>query len=623
MLETLSEERNVELQAIHNGIREQYITYISQQLEGVCRETCRIHKPDIIVFPEYSVPYQVLPKLKELSDELEVTIVAGTHTVLSAAKEYYIQAGLAPEIAGCNNGYSISPVLFPGKKSDYQIKHDRSIFEVTMRESKDGFKRFRSVTRNGEQYCFSVIICADALMLNTTGKIDTELSDAADDNFMVVTVACSPRPENFHGTANLFALQQIPMLICNSSQYGGTGIYLPDTLQERFTNMAGQSSYIKAPDEMVMLLDFSSDLFFVKRGVLDTNVRGSWWECSVIYGKNPDWKSDYQQTLCEIEKCLEKGEIDEAADYVEVFLSLYEGQLPHSLEKAFNTFNAQLGNFCDNVQSYMLSLQSVLLDIHSTQAQLYNEFPDMISFCVNVGVDAIPQLTALIKQRDKYPKEDISFIRPTLPAAVKRAQPTDKENMEFRDRGNYMTQLHEAITDSSVRLILVSGAYGIGKTSTVAVTFRRNLSNWSAQSISLTPTISFSMVLEYIANAIGHSLKADTLTRNRKNVLKPMIESFTKKLLEKDGRAIIVDHMENILLGLQGKDHTLLALFRDAICDLHTGYGKLIFISDVRFSKEAFPEDPSIRRIVIGRIPDNGYVKHILEYEMRKCRTAN
>lgn len=50
--------------------------------------------------------------------------------------------------------------------------------------------------------------------------------------------------------------------------------------------------------------------------------------------------------------------------------------------------------------------------------------------------------------------------------------------------------------------------------------------------------------------------------------------------------------MESILLGQQGKDHTLMTLFRDAVCGLKSGQGKVIFLSDVRFSQEIFPDHP-------------------------------
>lgn len=488
-----------------------------------------------------------------------------------------------------------------------------------MRESEDGFKRFKAFTRSGEPYSFSVVICADALTLGTAGKADIGLSDTEYDNFMVITVACSTNPDAFEGTANLFALQGIPMLICNASQYGGSGIFLPETVRERFTNIPGQPSSVQAHSEMLMLLDFLPSQFSVKKGVLDKSVRGSWAMCPICYGRNQIWRSDYLQTLDEIEKCLQADDIIGAADYAEILRSLHEGQLPPALEAAFNSFIAHTANLCGDTQICILQLKAVLLDIHSTQGHLYSEFPEMIDFCVKMGrAMALPQINSLIEQQEKYPEESLTPIQPTLPTSITRASPTESENIEFRDRGNYMNQLQDAITNPAAKLILVSGAYGIGKSSTVSMSFKRNLPNWSVQWISLTSTTRFSMVLEYMANAIGHSLKADTLARNSKKVLKPILELFSKKLFAKDGRVIVVDQMENILLGLQGRDHTLLTLFLNAVCSLQGGQGKVIFISDIRFSKEVFPENPAVIRIVMGRIPDNRYVKLILEYEMRK-----
>lgn len=613
LLETLPEEKCAMLQTLHSQLREGYVVYMGQKLKEICKQACSIHKPDILVFPEYSVPYQCLLEIKEISTNLGIVIVAGTHTVITAAWEYYERAGLDTEIAKRYNGCSISPVFFPNATPDYQVKNDRSIFEITMQESSEGFKCFRSATSCGEPFCFSIVICADALTLSTVGKLNIPT-----ENFMVLSVACSTNTEVFEATAKLFALHKIPMLICNTSQYGGSGIYIPAPVRERFTNSPGQPSYIEAKKEALLFLNFLPGQFFVMRSILDNTVLGNWAVCPMTYVEQPKWKSAYKQVLREVEESLQKGEADSASDAVEIFLSLHAGQIPIALENAFNHFMAHIGNFSGTPLPYILPLKSALLEIHSTEAQMYHEFSPVISFCVEVGEIALPQISALIKQRDQYPDQPILPIQPTLPVSVTRPLPTETESVEFRDRGQYLTQIQDALTDPAVKLILVSGAYGIGKSSTVAMTFKRNLPNWSVKTISLTPTTRFSMVLEYLANAIGHSLKADTLTRNGKKVLKPILDKFTKQILAKDGQAIVIDQIEAILLGLQGKDHTLLTLFRDAIYNLKSGQGKLIFLSDVRFSKDIFPDNSAVRRIVMGRIPENKYIKLILEYEMRK-----
>ena len=620
LLEKLSldalDKRN-DLKELQENIHGGYITYISQKLREVCKQICKIYQPDLLVFPEYSVPYSCLPTLRELALQYKITIVAGSHTVRMAAVDYYAQAELELDsnlYAGC----SVAPVFFPDGKTDYQIKHDRSIFEITMQESDEPFKRFYSTTRDSERYSFYVIICADALSLDTLGKLDLSCEENGNENLIVLTVACSTKTDGFQAAAELLALKQIPTLVCNTSRYGGSGIYLTPSVRERFSNSPGQSAWLEAAREAVMMLNFHPGLFAIKRGVLDTTVRGSWAVCPILYGEKPSWVHDYKQILQDINKSLNEGDTGDACDYAEMFLSLYDGQLPKQLVSAFNSFIEQIDNFCGDISSHILLLRYILLPFHSTQAHLRNEIQNTLKLCMDIGVEALPLIEGLMKQRERYSEEPIVLLQPILPVTVDKPAPTQDEVLAFRDRGYYMNQLQEAITDQRVRLILVSGAYGIGKSSLVAVNFKKNLPNWCVHTISLTPTTRFSMVLEFMANAINHPLRADKLTSSGKKTIKPLMDRLSKALLAKDGRAIVVDQMESILLGTQGKDHTLLTLFRDAVYNMTSGQGKIVFLSDVRFSTEIFPDNPAVKRIVLGRISDNDYVKKILEYEMRR-----
>ena len=615
LLEKLSQDKHDNLKALQENIHSEYITYISQKLKNVCIQIWKIYQPDLLVFPEYSVPYSCLQTLRELALKYKMTIVAGSHTVLLPAADYYAQAELELD-SSLYIGRSVTPVFFPNGKTDYQFKHNRSIFEITMQESDEPFKRFYSTTRNNETYSFYVAICADALSLDTFGKLD--LSCNKNENLMVLTIACSTKTDGFQAAADLLALKQIPMLVCNTSRYGGSGIYLPNSVRERFSNSPGQSTWLEAANEAVMILNFHPGLFAIKRGVLDTTVRGNWTVCPILYGEKPSWEHDYKQTLQEITKSLQEGNTGDASDYAEMFLTLHDGQLPKQLVSIFNHFIEQIDNFCGNIPSLILLLRYILLPFHSTQAHLRNEIQNALKLCLDIGMDALPLIEGLMKQREMYPEEPIVLIQPILPATIDKPAPTQNEILEFRDRGHYMNQLLEAITDQRVRLILVSGAYGIGKSSLVAVNFKKNLPNWRLHTISLIPNTRFSMVLEYMANAINHPLRADRLTSSGKKTIKPLMERFAKALLAKDGRAIVVDQMESILLGTQGKDHTLLTLFRDAVYNMTSGQGKIVFISDVRFSTEIFPDNSAVKRIVVGRISDNSYVKKILEYEMRR-----
>ena len=618
LLQSLSPPKSEELHQLRMQIREDYITYFTHKLREILRQVCRVHQPDLLVFPEYAVPYACLPVLRDMARHHKMTIVAGSHTVLPGAEDYYAQIGLDIDPVHLQ-GASVAPVFFPDGRADCQIKHQRSIFEVTMQAQPEApFHRFCSVTRDGEPYSFYVVICADALYTETVGQLDLERREAADQNLMVLTVACSTSTEGFRELSGQLARREVPMLICNASSFGGSGIHLPSSVRQRFTNPPGQPSCLEKWDEALLLLDFLPGSYFVKRSVLDTDVRGSWAVCPILYGENPPWQQNYKQTLRDMEQYLSLGSAADAADAADVLLTLRESQLPPRLEAVFRNFSAQAATFCGDTAACLLPLRCLLLPLNSTQAHLRREIQTALHLCVEAGPSAVPLMAALMNQQDLYPEEEPIPVQPILPSAVAKPASTEEDNLRFRDRGAYMTQLQNAITNPAVRLILISGAYGIGKTSLTDITFRRNLPNWTVDFIPLTPTTRFSMVLEYLANAIGHPLKADTLTRSSKNVLRPVLERFCKELLAKDGRVVVVDQMESILLGQQGRDHTLMTLFRDAVYGLKSGQGKVIFLSDVRFSKEIFPEDPAVERIVVGRISDNGYIQKILEYEIRR-----
>ena len=135
--EQVSDDIGDRLQVFQNEIREEYIMYIEKKLFSICKEASQLYEPDVLAFPEYSVPYQCLPTLARLSTAYNLTIIAGSHTVMTGARDYYLQAGLDPEISVLRQGCSMSPVFFPNATADYQIKHNRSNFEMTMREMKD------------------------------------------------------------------------------------------------------------------------------------------------------------------------------------------------------------------------------------------------------------------------------------------------------------------------------------------------------------------------------------------------------------------------------------------------------------------------------------------------------
>lgn len=112
LLEKLSLDKRNDLRELQENIHGEYITYISQKLREICKQICQIYQPDLLVFPEYSVPYSCLPTLHELALQYKITIVAGSHTVRRAAAAYYTQSELELD-SNLYEGHSVAPVFFP------------------------------------------------------------------------------------------------------------------------------------------------------------------------------------------------------------------------------------------------------------------------------------------------------------------------------------------------------------------------------------------------------------------------------------------------------------------------------------------------------------------------------
>lgn len=100
--------------------REKYLQYFKNRLIQIVEWAVK-RETDMLVFPEYSIPYQCLPDLYELSTENNITIIAGSHTVISACENYYVLSGMSEKIVEEHLGESISPIFFSKWKNSISV----------------------------------------------------------------------------------------------------------------------------------------------------------------------------------------------------------------------------------------------------------------------------------------------------------------------------------------------------------------------------------------------------------------------------------------------------------------------------------------------------------------------
>ena len=67
-----------EINSLRQRIEEKYVVHLTQKLETLIRFAGH-RKLDLLLFPDYSIPLRCLPTCAKLSQEMGVTIIAGSH----------------------------------------------------------------------------------------------------------------------------------------------------------------------------------------------------------------------------------------------------------------------------------------------------------------------------------------------------------------------------------------------------------------------------------------------------------------------------------------------------------------------------------------------------------------
>jgi hypothetical protein len=123
---------------LRTSIKEIWVGHLQRKLEPIL-QFCAVHQSDVLVFPEYSIPVEVLPELKKAADARRIAIFAGSHTIVGDAvsRKVYEEIGLgslnlSPSDPGSDIRKSICPIFVPGSNVEVVEKMSRSVWETDM-----------------------------------------------------------------------------------------------------------------------------------------------------------------------------------------------------------------------------------------------------------------------------------------------------------------------------------------------------------------------------------------------------------------------------------------------------------------------------------------------------------
>ncbi|WP_437310231.1 pentapeptide repeat-containing protein [Sorangium sp. So ce388] len=248
------------LDALRRRIREAYGTQLLARIRAVLA-ACREYEARIVVFPEYSVPWEILEGVTEAAGDM--VVVAGSHTVDRAARRsgVYERLGVAalPAI-----GQSVCPVLHDGRLLALQAKLSPALAE-------------RSSMRAGETWApvempggipgpIGVLVCLDFLFRESASYRALVAERLGACRFLVVP-SLTPHhtlPE-FAGKAWEEARRYgRPVLYCDGAEGGGTSVYVDEGQAHDLRRFPDRAGYLEPGDEGVIVADV--DLGYERAG---------------------------------------------------------------------------------------------------------------------------------------------------------------------------------------------------------------------------------------------------------------------------------------------------------------------------------------------------------------------
>ncbi len=256
----LSERRS----ALRKRIREAYVDALMVKLRAILR-ACTSWGVEVLVFPEYSIPWQALEQVvAETANAPKMLVVAGTHAVSRSARSVYerlewprestpaVETPVAPVIRG---GKLLALV---GKLAPSKIEEGSKSFKAS--------QAWKPVPMGNDLGSLAVIICIDFLHHEDANHQALVLPELPNVRLYAVP-SLTPRHswEKFAARGREQAAgYKRPVLFANIARHGGSTTFVDDDSRAHAQAFPWSIATFEAGEEGVSVADI--DLGFVRTG---------------------------------------------------------------------------------------------------------------------------------------------------------------------------------------------------------------------------------------------------------------------------------------------------------------------------------------------------------------------
>jgi len=596
---------------------EGYHRIITAKVESILRFS-KSRGANILIFPEYSIPLELLPGIFQKSTEYDLAVVAGTHRVSINEATIKIYESARMSVSTEDAGVAICPILIPGKGSQQVVKLTRSKWEGSLTIPKSTPRAKIDLDVRGQDVALFVLICIDALHPDQLAQINAASS-------LVVCPSLSPSTTEFEGSATLVSLASSLFAYANCARYGGSQFHIPPKWRGQLRGKRSPLSTLGPGTEGIIETDVDLENLAGKQGSLDPGRDISHPFCvPIINVSGANWIRDYGHYRDEAVKALKSGNPVDAAEWLDIVNT--EPSITNEILRAnCSAIRHGIVPMFDGDVEFVSSLMAVVAidgksvaDIsRETAAQAIEYLSERIKTIQPTEMDDV---FAVVKALKALPDVMTAKSEKALSQAptvfTPRFQGDEDLDRRFQDRGGILDEMRMTFSNQDVRVVYVTGAFGVGKSALVRIVFRKQLADWTVIDIPIPRGGKVPRLLGEIAHKLGSDIDADALASASQKVFRSRVRGILERFFREPKRALIIDDLNSILVDATARDvNHLKMLFDEALSLSSIAGGKIVVLSS-RYIPRVWTTHKGAKEIRLSGLGDK-YISRVLEYDAR------
>jgi len=355
----------------------------------------------------------------------------------------------------------------------------------------------------------------------------------------------------------------------------------------------------------------------------------------VIYFYNSPSNTTFDHNSNETIEWLKSSDINAAIEWMDLYLSENLSRLPNLVGQNLKYIRHSILPLYDGsidmieksiscvpinekVENTLLLWAIRVNNAIDILSELIKEIPD------DLADDLFSCLSDQRKNRRKLPPipDDL-----TTEADIISTQSFDEQEFSgeseiiesFQNRGADIDQVRTFLGNPDNKVIVVTGAIGMGKSAFINWMFKKQFGDWEVLRIYISKDARAPRLISELGYLVGSSLDIDSLSTATTSVLRQIVRKLFVKFFQKQKRALVIDDLHDILKSGTARDHNQLSIMIEEASRCKQHVGGRIFIVSSQWLPWKWVNQAGVAHLPLKRINDI-YARRIIEFHMRRCQ---